>query len=120
MKQTKNDCDQEKSFNTGVNERIKQVRIALGLSQANFCRDIFLTSGHYAELELGNRRVNARIIKLIGVIYGVNEHFLKTGEGKKISSVRIMLKIVAQTINRIVFFRLSFMPGSMIFAGYKE
>ncbi|MDR3302589.1 MAG: helix-turn-helix domain-containing protein [Spirochaetaceae bacterium] len=81
MEQIKDDCGAGKTFNTAVNERVKQVRLALGLSQAKFCRDIFLTSGHYAEIELGNRRINARIIKLIGVIYGVNEHFLKTGEG---------------------------------------
>jgi transcriptional regulator with XRE-family HTH domain len=81
MKQIKNDCGAVKSFNSAVNERVKQVRLALGLSQAKFCKEIFLTSGHYAEIELGNRRINARIIKLIGVIYGVNEHFLKTGEG---------------------------------------
>jgi transcriptional regulator with XRE-family HTH domain len=64
-----------------VNDRIKRVRLELKLSQAKFCKGIFLTSGHYAEIELGNRRVNLRMIKLIGTIYGVNETFLKTGKG---------------------------------------
>ena len=64
-----------------VNDRIKQVRLALKLSQAKFCRGIPLTSGHYAEIELGNRKVNQRTIKLIAASYGVNEGFLRTGEG---------------------------------------
>ena len=65
-----------------VNERIKQIRIALKLSQAKFCRGIPLTNGHYAEIESGNRKVNQRTIKLIVTSYGVSESFLKTGEGK--------------------------------------
>ena len=64
-----------------VNARIKQVRLALKLSQVKFCRGIPLTSGHYAEIELGNRKVNQRIIKLLAASYGVNEGYLKTGEG---------------------------------------
>jgi transcriptional regulator with XRE-family HTH domain len=62
--------------------RVKQVRLALKLSQAKFCKGILLTGGHYAEIELGNRPVNPRMIKLIAVTYGVNEGFLKTGKGK--------------------------------------
>ena len=64
-----------------TNSRIKKVRLALRLSQAEFCRGIPLTSGHYAEIELGNRRVNLRTIKLLVSSYGVNENFLKNGEG---------------------------------------
>ena len=65
-----------------INDRIKHVRLALGLSQAKFCRGIPLTSGHYAEIELGNRKVNQRTIKLLTSSYGVNEDFLKTGRGE--------------------------------------
>jgi hypothetical protein len=45
-------------------------------------KGIFLTGGHYAEIELGKCRVNERIIKLVATIYGVSETFLKTGEGE--------------------------------------
>jgi transcriptional regulator with XRE-family HTH domain len=64
-----------------INQRIKQIRLSLQLSQAKFCKAIFLSNGHYAELELGNRKVNSRIIKLIATIYHVNERYLQTGEG---------------------------------------
>jgi transcriptional regulator with XRE-family HTH domain len=64
-----------------VNERIKLVRQSLQLSQAKFCKAIFLSNGHYAELELGNRKVNSRIIKLVATIYHVSERYLQTGKG---------------------------------------
>ena len=72
--------DSDKNSET-INDRVKQVRLAMGLSQAKFCRGIPLTSGHYAEIELGNRKVNQRTVKLLASSYGVNEGFLKTGEG---------------------------------------
>jgi transcriptional regulator with XRE-family HTH domain len=65
-----------------VNERVKQIRQELNLTQLQFCEKIFLTGGHYSGIELGNRRVNDRTIKLISTIYGVNERFLRTGEGE--------------------------------------
>ena len=64
-----------------INERIKQIRLTLKLSQAKFCHGIPLTNGHYAEIESGNRKVNQRTIKLIAASYGVSERFLNTGEG---------------------------------------
>ncbi|MDR3338260.1 MAG: helix-turn-helix domain-containing protein [Treponema sp.] len=64
-----------------INERIKKVRLHLQLPQAKFCKAIFLSNGHYAELEIGKRKVNSRIIKLIATIYHVNETYLQTGEG---------------------------------------
>jgi transcriptional regulator with XRE-family HTH domain len=69
-----------------TNERIKQVRKELKLSQAKFCKAIFLSKGHYAEIELGNRKVNSRIIKLVATIYHVNEEFLRTGQGEMFST----------------------------------
>jgi len=62
-----------------INDRIKKVRLELGLSQAKFCKGIFLSPGHYAGIELYNREVNKRIIKLVSVIYNVREDYLETG-----------------------------------------
>jgi len=63
-----------------INDRIKKIRVELGLSQAKFCKEIFLSPGHYAGIELYNREVNNRLIKLISVIYNVREEYLKTGK----------------------------------------
>ena len=63
-----------------INDRIKKIRLELGLSQVKFCREIFLSLGHYAGIELYNREVNKRVIKLISVIYNVREEYLKSGK----------------------------------------
>jgi transcriptional regulator with XRE-family HTH domain len=63
-----------------INDRIKKIRQELGLSQVKFCKEIFLSPGHYAGIELNNREVNRRIIKLVSVIYNAREDYLKTGK----------------------------------------
>ncbi|MDR1223864.1 MAG: helix-turn-helix transcriptional regulator, partial [Tannerella sp.] len=47
-----------------INERIKQARKTLKLSQVEFARAIFISNGYIAELESNNRKVNDRIIHL--------------------------------------------------------
>lgn len=64
-----------------VNQRIKEVRLALGLSQAKFAQAISISNGYIAGIELGNRNVNDRLIKLVSATYNVSEEWLKTGEG---------------------------------------
>ena len=70
-----------------INDRIKRIRLELGLSQVKFCKEIFLSPGHYAGIELYNREVNNRIIKLVSVIYNVREEYLKTGKEPIFSKV---------------------------------
>jgi len=64
-----------------LNERIKHLRTTLQMSQAEFAKAIFISNGYIAELENANRKVNDRIIHLISLTFGVNEDWLKTGEG---------------------------------------
>ena len=47
-----------------VNARVKAVRQALNMSQAEFCQGILMSGGHYAEIELGHRRVNEQMAKI--------------------------------------------------------
>lgn len=65
-----------------VNERIKEVRRTLGLSQAKFAAGISISNGYIAGIELGKRRANDRIIKLICAQYQVSEAWLKEGVGE--------------------------------------
>jgi transcriptional regulator with XRE-family HTH domain len=66
-----------------VNDRLRQARQALRLSQVTFSRGIHLkSSGYYADIELGNHEVNERIIELAASIYGISRNWLKTGEGQ--------------------------------------
>ena len=65
-----------------IHERIREIRQALGLSQAKFAKDISISSGYVAGLELGNRKVNNRMIKLICTQYNVNEAWLRVAPAK--------------------------------------
>jgi len=64
-----------------TNERIKHLRITLKMSQAEFAQAVFISNSYIAELENANRKVNDRIIHLISLTFGVNEDWLKYGEG---------------------------------------
>lgn len=65
-----------------TSQRIKQVRKHLGLSQAKFAENLCLSGGYVSGLESEKRKANDRIIRLIGITYGVNELWLKTGDGQ--------------------------------------
>jgi transcriptional regulator with XRE-family HTH domain len=51
------------------------------MSQVEFAKAIHISNGYIAELECEHRKVNDRIIHLISLTFGVNEKWLKTGEG---------------------------------------
>lgn len=75
-----------------TNERIKEVRQYLKLSQAKFAKNLCLSSGYIAGIELEKRRANDRIVRLISITYGVNEEWLKSGVGSmydRVSNGRI-------------------------------
>jgi len=69
-------------MDTTVNDRIKQARKALKLSQKQFSQGIFLkSSGYIGDIEIYRHEVNERIIELVSSVYGVNKTWLKTSKG---------------------------------------
>jgi len=64
-----------------ISKRIKHLRQTLNMSQVEFAKAIFISNGYIAELECEHRRVNDRIVHLISLTFGVNEKWLKSGEG---------------------------------------
>lgn len=64
-----------------INQRVKEVRLALNLSQAKFAKALSMSNGYIAGIELEHNKVNDRIVKLLYFIYNVSEVWLKTGEG---------------------------------------
>jgi transcriptional regulator with XRE-family HTH domain len=70
-------------MNYSINDRLKEARIALNLSQMAFSKGIFLKSGgYYGDIETHRNEVNERIIELVSSIYGVNKVWLRTGKGQ--------------------------------------
>jgi len=68
-----------------IKERIKAVRKALGMSQKDFCRGIFLSQSFYGQIETGVRNPNERVYELIHNKYNVNKDWLLTGQGEMFS-----------------------------------
>jgi len=65
-----------------INQRVKELRRALDMTQVSFSQVIALSSGYLAGIETEKRRVNNRLIKLICSSFKVNEQWLRHGEGK--------------------------------------
>ena len=64
-----------------INERIKHLRTTLKMTQADFAKAIHISNGYIADMELGNRKVNDRIVRLITLTFGISEAWLRGGEG---------------------------------------
>ncbi|GHT88207.1 hypothetical protein FACS1894137_16380 [Spirochaetia bacterium] len=64
-----------------VNQRIGEVRKALGYSQEKFGECLNLSRSHIGAIEANMRKVNDRLRKIIAITYAVNEEWLKTGTG---------------------------------------
>jgi transcriptional regulator with XRE-family HTH domain len=65
-----------------VGQRIKLLRESLKLSQKEFCKLLSLSGGYIAGVEVNIREANDRLIKLIVSEFGVNEEWLRTGNGQ--------------------------------------
>jgi transcriptional regulator with XRE-family HTH domain len=79
-----------------IGKRIRQLRHALNMSQVEFAKAIYISNGYIAELECEHRRVNDRITHLISLTFGVNEKWLKTGDGE------MFFKTPAEKLHRLV------------------
>jgi transcriptional regulator with XRE-family HTH domain len=71
-----------KKQDTTVNQRILEVRKALGLNQKEFAERIKVSRGYTGVLEATDREINDRIIELVCVNCGVSEKWLREGTGK--------------------------------------
>jgi DNA-binding XRE family transcriptional regulator len=69
-----------------VNGRVRQVRLALGMTRTAFSKAICVSPGCTAEIENGHRAANGRIVRLICLTFGASEIWLKTGKGEMFQS----------------------------------
>ena len=86
-----------------VNGRLKQLRQTLEISQRQFARRIFVSQTLIGEMELGNRKVNNRILHLISSQFKVNIDWLKKGEGEIFyeSPPDIRLEHIVEIFNKL-------------------
>jgi transcriptional regulator with XRE-family HTH domain len=65
----------------GASMRVKTVRKAFELTQAEFAERIKISRTYLASIEERKRKVNERVISLIATAFGINEQWLLTGLG---------------------------------------
>jgi transcriptional regulator with XRE-family HTH domain len=75
-------------MDSSVNKRVKELREKLGLNQRDFSKLLSLSGGYIAGIEVNLRKVNDRLIKLIVAEFGVNEDWLRTGNGEMFTENR--------------------------------
>jgi len=64
-----------------INERIKEVRLALKKSQREFAKSVYVSNGYLSEIEAGHKEVKAQLIHFITNVFSVNSNWLLNGEG---------------------------------------
>ena len=84
-----------------INERIREVRSVLGLSQVKFSSIVALSNGYIAGLETGRIPVNDRVIKLVCSSFRVNEFWMRYGEGEMFSVEMIEDKQFNNLVNTV-------------------
>ena len=68
-----------------LNERIKETRQFLGLTQEKFAERLAISISYLSEMERAETSVNDRIIRLIALEFAVSEYWLRSGEGEMLS-----------------------------------
>lgn len=64
-----------------MNERVKKLRTTLKLSQEAFGKNLGVTGAGISKIESGDRNLTPQMLLHICQQYGVNEDWLRTGEG---------------------------------------
>lgn len=84
-----------------MNERIKELRLKLGLSQDEFGRRLGVTRGAITNIELNKVEPKPLFIDLMCREFHVNEAWLRTGEGEMFVP-RDRSDAIAQEVNRFM------------------
>ena len=69
-----------------ANKRLALIRKTLKLTQREFAEKISVATGFVASMEIGDRKVNPRIMKLVSAVFNVNLQWLETGKGEMFST----------------------------------
>ena len=65
-----------------INNRLKEARKTLGINQVDFAAKIGIAQSGYSHIETGENALTEQNIKLICLIFDVNETWLRSGEGE--------------------------------------
>lgn len=80
-----------------MNNRIKELRKELKLTQSEFAERIGAKRSAIASIETGNNNVSEQMVKLILLTYKVNESWLRTGKGEMFQNKSSSLEYILQS-----------------------
>ena len=66
-----------------IGNRIKKLRLSLGLKQVQFAQHIRVSQGYLAEVEKGKKTPSSRVLLAVSTVFGIDEDWLRTGRGRK-------------------------------------
>jgi transcriptional regulator with XRE-family HTH domain len=66
----------------GINQRVVKIRKILGYTQGEFAGPLKISRSFQGGIEKNHRKINDRLVKMICLIYNVNEEWLKSGKGE--------------------------------------
>ena len=69
-----------------IHERLACARKKLCMSQGQFAEKICVKAGFLSSMEIGARKINPRMIKIINLTTGISAKWLETGEGEMFDS----------------------------------
>ena len=85
-----------------MNERLKELRIALGMSQEEIGKRLGVTRGAISRIESGSNSLTPSMQKSICREFSVNEEWLRTGTGSmymEMSRAELAAKIVGNAMS---------------------
>ncbi|PEA90745.1 helix-turn-helix domain-containing protein [Bacillus thuringiensis] len=84
-----------------LNERLKLIRDYYKMSMSDFGEKIGMTSSNVSRMEKGQRVITDRTIKLVCSELGIDENWLRTGEGEMFAQLdedEKLMKFVANLV----------------------
>lgn len=89
-----------------INDRVREVRTALNLTQKEFGQKITLAQTYLSQIEKGDRDVTEKIFKIICLQFNVNEEWLRFGAGEMfVENDNILLAQLAKQYDLDTFSR---------------
>lgn len=88
--------------------RIKSVREALDLSQREFGEKLGVSRDVISNIEYGRVQPKELLLRLLCQQYGVNEHWLETGEGEMFDSSPHQSEMLEEALNILKTLRPEF------------
>ena len=70
-----------------MNKRLRELRKTLKMTQAEFAAKLEMAQNSYSKIETGDNSLTEKNIFLVCLIFGVNESWLRTGEGEMFNPV---------------------------------